>query len=135
MTANVQLNDPDDYKSRGELIADNVKLAAIVNNAVVALRAVHVAIYGLRIKWWWCLVPRGVREPIDRVLVDVGDRLDESGVVEMKAGEDGEVVVTTAKDGGVMVTSTSTIKDRCGAHAADCAVAINPRHECSCRRR
>ena len=91
------LNDPDDYKSRPELIADNVKLAAIVNNAVVALRAVHVAIYGMRIKWWWCLVPKGVREPIDRAPVDVGDRLDESesGVGILGKSEDGEVVVTT----------------------------------------
>jgi len=93
--ANRQLNDPSDYKSRPELIADNVKLAAIVNNAAVALRAVHVAIYAMRIKWWWCLVPKGVRDQIDRVLVDVGDRLDEAGIVE--AVEDGEVVVTATE--------------------------------------
>ena len=91
MTANRQLNDPRDYKSRHELIADNVKLAAIVNNAVVALGAVAGALALLRGQWWWSFVPEVVRVTVDRAARDVGDRLDEAGIVEPV--EDGEVEV------------------------------------------
>ena len=94
MTANVQLNAPDDYKSRPELIADNVKLAAIVNNAVVVLRVVGDAIAVLRGKWWWRFVPKVVRVQVDSAAKEVGERLDESGIVE--ASEDGEVEVKAA---------------------------------------
>ena len=94
MTANRQLNDPRDYKSRPELIADNVRLAAIVNNAVVALRVVGNALAMLRGKWWWMIVPKAVRVQVDRAAKDVGERLDESGIME--ASEDGEVEVKVA---------------------------------------
>ena len=94
MTANVQLNAPDDYKSRPELIADNVKLAAIVNNAVVVLRVVGDALAVLRGKWWWRFVPKAVRVQVDSAAKEVGERLDESGIVE--ASEDGEVEVKVA---------------------------------------
>lgn len=92
--SNHQLNDPSDYKSRPELIADNVKLAAIVNNAVVAFGLVAGALALLRGKWWWRFVPKGVRGVVDKAARDVGNRLDESGVVE--ASEDGEVEVKVA---------------------------------------
>ena len=94
VTANRKLNYPLDYKSRPELIADNVRLAAIVNNAVVALRVVGNALAMLRGKWWWRIVPKAVRVQVDRAAKDVGERLDESGIVE--ASEDGEVEVKAA---------------------------------------
>jgi len=92
--ANRQLNDPSDYKSRHELIADNVRLAAIVNNAAVALRVVGDALAMLRGKWWWSFVPEVVRVAVDRAARDVGNRLDEAGIVEPV--EDGDVKIEVA---------------------------------------